>query len=157
SNQRAFLHAAAGEYELALADYAIVLQLDPHNVTALVGRELTLQARAAQPAGREPSSATQSMVRHSTTKAHAVASTEEAAVEPAATTEGADQFEDFELIPGDDEAATHTDDGPSASKDEAATVSVSTAAEQGPFQARVAQEQHERELSERARLWAEMR
>src|SRR5262249_6035766 len=64
SNQRAFLHAAAGEYELALADYAIVLQLDPHNVTALVGRELALQARAARPMGAEAASATQVMARH---------------------------------------------------------------------------------------------
>src|SRR5262249_40159352 len=34
-NQRAWVHATSGNHELALADYAIVLQLDPLNVTAL--------------------------------------------------------------------------------------------------------------------------
>jgi tetratricopeptide (TPR) repeat protein len=55
-NQRALLHAARGDYELALADYAIVLQLDETNVTALLGREQALQAlKDRPPAPPEPS------------------------------------------------------------------------------------------------------
>jgi tetratricopeptide (TPR) repeat protein len=59
-NQRALVHASRGDYELALADYAIVLQLDKTNVTALLGREQALQglqeranqlATAAPPGG----------------------------------------------------------------------------------------------------------
>ncbi|HTU18228.1 MAG TPA: tetratricopeptide repeat protein [Gemmataceae bacterium] len=60
-NQRALLHAAQGDYELALADYAIVLQLDRTNVTALLGREHALeglQERANQQAASPPSSPT---------------------------------------------------------------------------------------------------
>ncbi len=54
-NQRALLHAARGDYELALADYAIVLQLDETNVTALLGREQALQAlKDRPPAPPEP-------------------------------------------------------------------------------------------------------
>jgi len=49
-NHRASLHASRGEYELALADYAVVLQLDPANCAALAGREQALQARQARPA-----------------------------------------------------------------------------------------------------------
>jgi tetratricopeptide (TPR) repeat protein len=48
-NQRAAVHLLRGEPEQALADYAIVLQLDPANVTALSGRD---QARAALEAAR---------------------------------------------------------------------------------------------------------
>jgi tetratricopeptide (TPR) repeat protein len=51
-NQRALVHALHGNYEQALADYAIVLQLDSTNVTALLGREQALQAlqeRASRP------------------------------------------------------------------------------------------------------------
>src|SRR5262249_14841294 len=43
-NQRAWVHVAAGNYELALADYGIVLQLDPLDVTALAGKEEALKA-----------------------------------------------------------------------------------------------------------------
>ena len=46
-NQRALVHLAAGEPELAVADYAIVLQLDPTNITALIGREQALEAARA--------------------------------------------------------------------------------------------------------------
>jgi tetratricopeptide (TPR) repeat protein len=56
-NQRALIHTARGDYELALADYAIVLQLDKTNVTALLGREQALQAlqeRAEQLAAAPP-------------------------------------------------------------------------------------------------------
>jgi tetratricopeptide (TPR) repeat protein len=56
-NQRALIHAANCEYELALAEYAIVLQLDRTNLTALLGRERALQALQSQPTqGQEPTS-----------------------------------------------------------------------------------------------------
>src|SRR5262249_46613441 len=47
-NHRASLHASRGEYELALADYAVVLQLHPAHCSALAGRE------PPGPAGRGP-------------------------------------------------------------------------------------------------------
>ena len=49
-NQRALLHAYAGEYGPALADYAIVLQIDPCNLTAVAGRERVQAALLAAPA-----------------------------------------------------------------------------------------------------------
>jgi tetratricopeptide (TPR) repeat protein len=48
-NQRALIHAANDEYELALAEYAIVLLLDRTNLTALMGRERALQALQSRP------------------------------------------------------------------------------------------------------------
>jgi hypothetical protein len=45
---------AAGEYELALTDFAIVLQLDPTNVNALLGREQALKAANNRKSGRKP-------------------------------------------------------------------------------------------------------
>jgi tetratricopeptide (TPR) repeat protein len=157
SNQRAFLHAAAGEYDLALADYAIVLQLDPHNVTALVGRELALQARAARTVEEKTTSATQLMARQRATQTHMAIPTQEALEELAPVTESADSFEDFELIPGDDEPAPTPTTDASVAESTSTTVSDPTPAAGGPYQARVAREQQQTETSERARLWAEMR
>jgi serine/threonine protein kinase len=49
-SQRARLHLAEGEPAQALAEYAVVLQLDPTNEAALLGREQALEAvRAPRP------------------------------------------------------------------------------------------------------------
>jgi tetratricopeptide (TPR) repeat protein len=54
-NQRALIHAANDEYELALAEYAIVLLLDRTNLTALMGRERALQALQSRPISTQKS------------------------------------------------------------------------------------------------------
>src|SRR5262249_30283275 len=113
-NQRAHVHATAGEYELALADYGIVLQLDPLNVTALSGREQAqygLQAQASQPADEEADAkptpqqtgTVQKPAKQRATMLHRAARDAETTTEAAAadTDVGMDlnTSDDFELLP----------------------------------------------------------
>jgi tetratricopeptide (TPR) repeat protein len=49
-NQRAALHSARGEYEQAVADYSLVLLLDPDNGDAKAARDQALRALLTRPA-----------------------------------------------------------------------------------------------------------
>jgi hypothetical protein len=168
-NQRAHVHAAAGEYELALADYAIVLQLDPLNVTALSGREQALYSQQAHVSESENSTPSEpAQPGHTTimpnrrrgTMIHQAAESADATIESASaeTDEDLDldASDDFELVPENPPAsAKEGAAAPDASSAEAATTAPAT--EAGPFQKRIANEQQQIEMSERARLWANLR
>ncbi len=53
SNQRAQVHLRFNQYEQALANFAVVLQLDPANLTALIGREQALESLKSPARQRE--------------------------------------------------------------------------------------------------------
>ncbi len=86
-NQRATLHFQNGEYEQALADYAIVLQLDPANLTALLGREQALEALRS-PARQREQVGSKNGAAHKSRK-HGQASTRKRSRDTSTRTEGA--------------------------------------------------------------------
>jgi tetratricopeptide (TPR) repeat protein len=206
-NQRALIHAGRGEYELALTDYAIVLQLDPTNVTALAGREQVLQAQQAQPktppkppparkprarAGGKPAPRTEVIRVGKDTQTHPAAGdtqTGEAAAQPDSTAEAppaaestpsaeeeesgtlrikeedVEQTQEAPPVPGataPDHAVEAPDpaaktDTPAPAPPAAKTRDDVPKGPVGPHEKRAATEERQAEMSERARLWAEMR
>jgi tetratricopeptide (TPR) repeat protein len=56
-NQRAALHSDRGEYELAVADYSLLLVLDPDNHDAKAARDRALRAILSRPAAASDSDA----------------------------------------------------------------------------------------------------
>jgi len=177
--QQATVHVARGEYDLALADYAIILQLDPTNVTALAGREqVALALRSAPP--RDRKSSPDDVARTTQVGRLDKATQEMPAVEAEETKAGegepqptADEVvvveDDIELTPADrillSDEGEKPADPPAPRGEVAADQAVDPPAAKGeeaerplgPVEARVAKVQRDAEMQERAALWAAMR
>jgi tetratricopeptide (TPR) repeat protein len=153
--QRAIVHAAREEYEAALADYGIVLHIDPTNVTALNGREHVLLAIQDRDKRKHMAATTQVARLNKETQEMPAEAIEEA-VE--------DYEGDVELIP--DEPAPPTEGEPATAEDPAETPPISNDATSkgdkgekphGPIEARAAKIRRDAEMQERAARWALMR